>query len=264
MTECASCHTLNPETERACLACGAALPPRARASAPTGSGTLGMTSCPAGHPVDPSWRSCPYCDRTAAAGAGNSRRTRLDGEPPPDPPVPSARSGPAPTRLEEPGRPAGRRTLLEGSAPAPEAVAPETAPPPGLQPAEAPAPVPGPPASGSSGRRLVGVLAAPEMGPGGMVFAVRAGRTTLGAGRQNDIVLPGDSEVSGEHAVILHRGSTFHLTDRLSTNGTWHNGREVPANGTIQLQDRDRIRCGRTELVFLRIEPEAAEIAETP
>jgi pSer/pThr/pTyr-binding forkhead associated (FHA) protein len=107
--------------------------------------------------------------------------------------------------------------------------------------------------------RLVAVLAAPEMGLGGAVFAVRAGRTTLGAGRQNDIVLTEDSEASGEHAVILHRGTTFHLTDRLSTNGTWHNGREVPANGTVQLLDRDRIRCGRTELVFLRIEPEAAE-----
>lgn len=239
MTECASCHTLNAETERVCLACGAALP----RSTPTGSGTLGMGSCPAGHPIDPSWRSCPYCDRAAAA---ENRRTRLDGEPLPDPAPPPARSGPAPTRLEEPGRPPGRRTVLEGSPAAPEAAV---------------RPLPKPAAAPQPSGRLVGVLAAPEMGPGGMVFAVRAGRTTLGAGRQNDIVLTGDTEASGEHAVILHRGGTFHLTDRLSTNGTWHNGQEVPANGTIQLHDRDRIRCGRTELVFLRVEPETA-IAE--
>lgn len=105
------------------------------------------------------------------------------------------------------------------------------------------------------------VLAAPDLGKGGAVFAVRAGKNTLGADRSSDIVLTADSEVSGEHAVILHRNGTFHLTDRLSTNGTWLNGREVPANGTVPLQDRDRIRCGGTELVFLRIEPAEAERA---
>ncbi len=253
MTECASCHTLNADTERVCLACGTALP----RSAPTGSGTLAMASCPEGHPVDPSWRSCPYCDRARAAGGSPvaSRSTRLEGDLMPAPPP---RSGPVPTRLEEAGGRAGRRTVLEGGLPALEDAAPTlqkpAAPP---RPAAGSAVAPGAPVG-----RLVAVLAAPEMGPGGMVFAVRAGRTTLGAGRQNDIVLTEDSEASGEHAVILHRGGTFHLTDRLSTNGTWHNGLEVPANGTIQLQDRDRIRCGRTELVFLRVEPEAADIAE--
>lgn len=247
MTECASCHTLNAETERVCLACGAALPPRPRASAPTGSGTLGtlgMQSCPAGHPVDPTWRSCPYCDRTEAAGASTvGRSTRLEGEPPPAP-----RSGAVRTRLEEPS--GGRRTVLAG--------APRVQDEAGSKPAAPPRPAAAPEAASGAPRRLVAVLAAPEMGAGGMIFAVRAGRTTLGAGRQNDIVLTADSEASGEHAVILHRGSAFHLTDRLSTNGTWHNGREVPANGTVPLQDRDRIRCGRTELVFLCIEPEAA------
>lgn len=272
MIECVSCHTLNADTGRVCLACGAALPRPAQ----TGSGTLGMTSCPAGHPVDPSWRSCPYCDRTVAAGGtpaadrstrlegaapaagpqrtrldepsmGNIRRTLLEGEPLPDPATLPLRPGPIPTRLEEPGQPTGRRTVLQES---------PTPPPRPAQPAAAPPPAE--PSPAAPARRLVGVLAAPEMGPGGMVFAVRAGRTTLGADRQNDIVLAGDSEISGEHAVILHRGGTFHLTDRLSTNGTWLNNREVPANGTVQLQDRDRIRCGRTELVFLCIEPAEA------
>jgi predicted component of type VI protein secretion system len=87
------------------------------------------------------------------------------------------------------------------------------------------------------------------------VFPVRGGKNSIGAGRSTDIVLAGDSEVSGEHAVILHRNGTFHLADRLSTNGTWVNGQEVPASGTLPLHDRDRIRCGRTELVFLVIEP---------
>ncbi|HBL25643.1 MAG TPA: hypothetical protein DD490_02280 [Acidobacteria bacterium] len=137
----------------------------------------------------------------------------------------------------EPVLPAGRRTVLEGASP--------------VVPGDAfAAPPTAPPVAPSA--RLVAVLAAPELG-GGSIFPVRAGRTTLGAGRQNDVVLAGDTEASGEHAVLLHRGDTFHLTDRLSTNGTWHNGHEVPANGTVQLQDRDCIRCGRTELIFLSI-----------
>jgi pSer/pThr/pTyr-binding forkhead associated (FHA) protein len=101
---------------------------------------------------------------------------------------------------------------------------------------------------------LVGILAAPDLGPGGTVFPVRSGKNSIGADRASDIMLPGDSAVSGEHALILHRNGSFHLADRLSTNATWLNGEEVPANGTVALHDRDRIRCGQTELLFLILE----------
>lgn len=279
MIECSSCHTLNPDAERACLACGAALSRPAQ----TGPATMGMARCPAGHPIDPSWKSCPYCDRQAAGGdaappqrstrleAGpaapppgpqktrlesappaSERRTRLEGEAWPEAvPAPPPPSTPKPTRLEAPAPALGeRRTVLQESSPA---VPP---PPPMAAPQEpAPAPAPQPAGGAAPARRLLGVLAAPDLGPGGTVFPVRGGKNTIGASRANDIVLAGDSEVSGEHAVILHRGGTFHLTDRLSTNGTWLNGDEVPANGTVPLSDRDRIRCGHTELVFLVIEP---------
>ncbi len=141
--------------------------------------------------------------------------------------------------------------MLQESSPAAAPAATYTAPPP-----EPYAPSPPPPSYGGNTpiRRLLGVLAAPDLGPGGTVFPVRGGKNTLGASRANDVILTGDSEVSGEHAVILHRNGTFHLADRLSTNGTWVNGEEVPANGTVPLHDRDRIRCGHTELLFLVVE----------
>ncbi len=88
------------------------------------------------------------------------------------------------------------------------------------------------------------------------MFPVRAGKNAVGTGRGNDIVIGGDPEISREHAVLLHRGGTFHLADRLSTNGTWVNGREVPANGSVPLRDRDRIRVGATELLFLIVDPQ--------
>jgi pSer/pThr/pTyr-binding forkhead associated (FHA) protein len=117
-------------------------------------------------------------------------------------------------------------------------------------------------------RRLVAVLAAPGLGPGGTVFAVRAGKNSIGGERGSDIALANDPEVSREHALLLHRKGAFHLADRMSTNGTWVNGQEVSANGTVPLHDRDRIRCGKTDLVFLVIdagetsEP-GGEVAET-
>ena len=269
MIECAACKTLNPDAEAACLSCGAPL----TASQATGiSGATGR--CPAGHPVDPTWTTCPYCERQAgaaaggratrleeaapganktrlepaAAGAGPVSGTRLAGEPPASRPAPPR--GPNPTRLEVPPTPK-RPTVLHDAGGRAESS------PAGVAPASA-VPVAAEAASAASAagpvRRMLAVLAAPDLGPGGAVFAVRSGRNTLGADRGNDIVLDADTEVSREHAVILHRNGTFHLADRLSTNGTWINGEEVPANGTVALEDRDRIRVGRTDMVFLRLD----------
>lgn len=251
MIECSSCHTLNPDAERACLACGAALSGPAHTAAP------GMARCPEGHPIDPSWRNCPYCDRLQGpqrtrlenAPSGGERRTRLEGEARPQPAPSSASFTPKPTRLELPESPqGGRRTVLQDGPPAV----------PSSWPAASPQDVQASTVQQAGGagaaRPLLGVLAAPALGPGGAVFPVRGGRNLIGTGRANDVVLSGDPEVSGEHAAILHRNGTFHLADRLSTNGTWLNGAEVPANGTVPLFDRDRIRCGRTELIFLVIE----------
>ncbi len=247
---------------------------------------MGTARCPVGHPIDPSWKNCPYCDRLQAAGGedsqpqrstrlepapsapssgpqrtrldaapggGNERRTRLDGEAWPAEPLPAPPPSFAPraTRLEEPLPAGGRRTVLQDSpgvalaSPMAPMAAPEPAPAATAQPA----------GGSASARRLLAVLAAPDLGPGGTLFPVRGGKNTIGASHASDIVLSGDSEVSAEHAAILFRSGTFHLADRLSTNGTWLNGEEMPANGTVPLSNRDRIRCGHTELVFLVIEP---------
>lgn len=239
MIECSSCHTLNPLSERSCLACSAPLV--AAGAIPAAS----QLRCPAGHPIDPSWKSCPYCSNTGQAVAtmpeGNLRTTRLDQLQPPGA-SPGASLGPgatrldqppARTRLEDPAASSGRRTLLQEV--------------PKSEPQQA-----------ATSGRLVAVLAAPELGKGGSIFPIRVGKTTLGADRHNQVVIPGDGQVSSEHAVLLYREGVFHLTDRFSTNGTWVNGREVPANGTVSLQDRDQLRLGNTQFVLLIIAPPPA------
>lgn len=130
---------------------------------------------------------------------------------------------------------------------------------------EPPPPSSSPRASGSARspgtdtRPLVGVLAAPDAAPGGRVFPLRVGKNRIGGERGCEIRLEDDPQVSGQHALILHRGGTLYLTDRMSTNGTFLNGEEVdPAANAIVLGDRDRIRCGGTELIVLRLDPPPA------
>ena len=232
MIECQSCHTLNPDSEKTCLACKGALIRPARPEVPAG----GATRCPAGHPIDPSWKSCPYCDLLRGP---KGKEAPGAGAPAANKPLASASPGPLPARLDAAAEPSGpRRTILQEA-------------PPG---ASAPRLSPQPSAPADAARRMVAVLAAPDLGAGGTVFPVRAGKTVIGADRGSDIVLINDPEVSREHAILLHRQGAFHLSDRLSSNGTWVNGCELPASGTVLLSDRDRIRCGKTEFVFLVID----------
>lgn len=235
MIECQNCHTLNPDSEKTCLACKGALVRPARPEAPASAGT-GASRCPAGHPIDPSWKSCPYCDLLRGS---KSKEPPGANEGAAKKPLASASPGPLPARLDAAAEPAGpRRTILQENATPPGASPPRLSPQP----------------SAPAGRKMVAVLAAPDLGAGGTVFPVRAGKNVIGADRGSDIVLINDPEVSREHAILLHRQGSFHLSDRLSSNGTWVNDRELPASGTVLLSDRDRIRCGKTEFVFLVIE----------
>ncbi len=328
MTTCPKCQTLNPQGERICLACGAGLVDY-NATTFESSGT----TCPNGHPIDPSWSNCPYCTREQTAGpisspkatvieddttrplsadalrmtsrtrlegqhsplgggpAAKARQTRLEGEPsstpaPPGPPVaarsrrtrlegadpelripavsasgrapgppavaPLASREPRPTRLES-SIPATRRTVLRDE---PPMVRTET--PPAAFATPAPAPPVG--VQTDDAHNLVAVLGAPGLGPGGAVFPIRSGKNFIGAGASSEVCLRQDREVSSEHALILHRGGIFYLADRMSTNGTWINGKEVDATSPATiLKDRDRIRCGKTELVFLAIAPPSSD-----
>ena len=122
MLECTTCNTLNPNTEATCLACGAPL------AATKSTGISGATGrCPNGHPVDPTWTTCPYCDRQSVSGSGSAARaTRLEAGPGP------AASTPQKTRLEV-GSGAGsnaKPTRLAGE-PLPSVSQPDSIPPQG-------------------------------------------------------------------------------------------------------------------------------------
>jgi serine/threonine protein kinase len=82
------------------------------------------------------------------------------------------------------------------------------------------------------------------------------GEIRIGRKIDNDITLP-DRQVSGHHARIAVSDEGVVLTDVGSRNGTYVNGRRI--SGPYHLQDGDRIRIGRTELLFTKEQDTAVD-----
>ena len=72
------------------------------------------------------------------------------------------------------------------------------------------------------------------------------GEWTIGCDSDRDIVLE-DQGVSGIHAKLAQHGRRWKLTDQMSANGTFVNGRR---SNMSYLDDGDRIRFGPVECVF--------------
>ena len=73
--------------------------------------------------------------------------------------------------------------------------------------------------------------------------------TTIGRGRDNDIVLPSDC-VSRRHVRLEHRPDGLFLIDLSSTNGTYVNGSKL--SKPHRLEPGDVIRVGSTDLRYER------------
>ncbi len=116
------------------------------------------------------------------------------------------------------------------------------------QPLTAPAPPsgtpPGPPTSAPSGPPADGSRLVISI-PGQSVQEIALVRPMFTVGRHadNDILLPLEY-VSGHHGRLEKRGATWSYTDLGSTNGTFHNGRRLPPNQPVVLQDGDVLRIG--------------------
>ena len=115
--------------------------------------------------------------------------------------------------------------------PAPEAGTEDDAP---LTALEAP--------GGASGARLVGADGKPTI--------LASARTTFGRKPENNVVLIGDSYVSGSHAIIVYENEKFILTDIGSSNGTQVNGKRLEVNNPTVLSDGDTVIMGKTTFTF--------------
>ncbi|WP_223839314.1 FHA domain-containing protein [Saccharopolyspora pogona] len=111
-------------------------------------------------------------------------------------------------------------------------------------PAAAAQPVPAPrvPEEPSGRARLV-INRGPDAGTG---FAISTPRTTIGRGRECDIVVD-DITVSREHAELRRRDGRFVLVDGGSLNGTYLNRMPVEC---AELTDGDEIWVGKARFTF--------------
>ncbi len=75
-------------------------------------------------------------------------------------------------------------------------------------------------------------------------FGLEVGRKWFG---EFDVV---DPEISGKHLRFTRAGSTVHVEDTGSRNGTWLNGQPLARGEQVPLADGAILRLGRTLLVF--------------
>ena len=85
-------------------------------------------------------------------------------------------------------------------------------------------------------------------------------KTFIGRSPGNDIVLPdAEKRVSSKHARLDRTGSTLHITDVGSTNGTVVNGRKIEANSSTELKNGDKVMIGLYQVSVVASEEELAD-----
>jgi hypothetical protein len=84
-------------------------------------------------------------------------------------------------------------------------------------------------------------------GRAGESFPLEGDRMSVGRRPESDIFLD-DVTVSRDHAVVVRRGSEYHLDDCGSLNGTYVNRRRIDSH---KLTDGDELQIGKYKLAFL-------------
>jgi pSer/pThr/pTyr-binding forkhead associated (FHA) protein len=79
-------------------------------------------------------------------------------------------------------------------------------------------------------------------------------KVTIGRLPDNTIQIE-DASVSSNHAVLTLEGNDYILQDIGSTNGTRHNGQDLPPETDRRIQDGDRIRFGKIETTYASDSP---------
>lgn len=70
------------------------------------------------------------------------------------------------------------------------------------------------------------------------------------ASRGVDFRISGNGAISRQHAFILHKGEHYYIKDNKSTNHTYVDGKEVPADEEILLKDGAMITLGGEDFTF--------------
>lgn len=114
----------------------------------------------------------------------------------------------------------------------------------------------GGPQPATNRRKLEGWLVSFTMDPAGVDFRLYEGRNVVGRKSTCDIKLINDPKVSGEHGLIVFRGSeSVFADDYYSSNPSFINGEPVALGGRVPLHDGARIKMGDHEFIFRKVNP---------
>lgn len=193
--------------------------------------------CEKGHPMDPNWTSCAYCDaesrgrqKTASQKPASENTDRLDAFKPDEHSGRRTAMEPENTRIDS-GAPKDARggTQIDTSSDTFQGVRART-----------------------HKRKITGVLVTFSWRFEGELFVLYEGRNVIGSANSCDIQVSTDPSMSGEHAVILCRAGRDELHDLLSTNGTFINEKYVERDGA-DVVDGAFIKTGGTVFEFRKI-----------
>jgi len=187
--------------------------------------------CEKGHPMDPNWKICAYCE---AENRAHQKTAQEPSQPVSSEPLQRS------TAMER------TTTKVEGAI-SQEGQGETKFDTSGFNPYEN-APPPSRPAP-TQQRRLSGVLVTFKWRLQGELFPLYEGRNVIGSGETSDVHVTTDRMMSGEHAVILCRAGRDELHDMLSTNGTFLNEKYVERDGA-DLVDGALIKAGATIFEF--------------
>lgn len=234
---------------------------------------MNCTEC--GSSNAPGTRYCTRCGTALGAGSGGGQRRETAAEPGVfggAPAVPAAARAPSG---------AVRRTVLEEAPGAPARstgpVPPPPPPPAGARPAaaaaspasrgktvldEGPVAPGGPGGAAASGQaRIVGWMVSFDHNGAGQDYVIRAGRTRIGRGRDNEVSVFYEAKASDLHCTVIWRNGQTAVKDEGSTNGTMVNGEDIGIAAVQAIKSGDTITIGgSTFQVFLLETAVAAQI----
>ncbi len=168
--------------------------------------------CSKGHPMDPSWKICPYCGESVQEGASGGRKTIREGNSPEL--KKTVREEVALEKKEAEKEALSRKTkILKDKGPEIKAL---------------------------------GWLVALDGPTRATVYQIIKEKTIVGSGMDCDIQLQ-EEFVSSRHASFHYEKGKYYVTDLDSANGTFVNRRRITKKG---LQDGDTIKIGDTTYAF--------------
>lgn len=231
---------------------------------------MSQSTCPKGHPVDPSWDRCPYCQSPLQQGGSGIEGQFIEGS---GTMVGGSSQGSEQFRkgrtvIEDSGaqksfpNAAGggkRKTVIEspqgfqkGSTELERQHTPSRKKKTVIIPSDAEGSVPDKSGASAPKAKLVGWLVSFTHDQYGRDSRLREGRNEIGTNPEMDVVITEDSTMSNHHATIVYKKGKLFIQDEMSSNGTYLNDEDI-LGPPREIKDGDKITMGKTDFILKTI-----------